>query len=64
MKGNGNPKTDYDFDHAHGKGKNNSGKPHAHDWSEPEDGSEPTRENRGSARPLTPEEQERFGVRK
>lgn len=58
----GNPKTDYDFDHAHGKGENNSGKPHAHDWSEPEDGSDPTHEDRGSARPLTPEEQERFGV--
>jgi RHS repeat-associated protein len=51
------PQTDIDYDHDHkdADGKK-AGKPHAHDWSRPADGSRPAAENRGPARPLKPSE--------
>ncbi|MEW5789796.1 MAG: RHS repeat-associated core domain-containing protein [Pseudomonadota bacterium] len=51
------PETDIDYDHNH-KGANGKkvGKPHAHDWGRPDDGSRPTASDRLPARPLLPGE--------
>jgi RHS repeat-associated protein len=51
------PATDVDYDHNH-KGENGekAGRPHAHDWGRPSDGSRPTHDDRGPARPVQPGE--------
>lgn len=48
----GFPDTDIDYGHDH----SGAGDPHAHDWDRPADGTDPTKSNRGNARPPTQDE--------
>ena len=47
----GYPQTDVDHGHDHGQGD-----PHAHDWGRPPGGGAPTDKDRGTGRPLKPED--------
>jgi RHS repeat-associated protein len=51
------PEKDIDYDHNHKDANGRTvGQPHAHDWGRPPDGSRPTADDRGPARPLRPGE--------
>jgi len=55
----GYPERDIDYDNDH----EGEGRPHAHDWDRPTDGTAPTHENRGPARGLNDGEDFSAGAR-